>query len=255
MAHGVSIIIPTFNERENIAILIPRICRILEGKVEYEIIVVDDNSPDGTWKEAIELSREYRNIRVRRRINKRGLASAILEGIAMAKYSSVIVMDADLQHPPEVIPSIIRGLKNADIVIASRYIRGGGIAGWSYIRKLIYLGATMLARFLFPKIHRVKDPMSGFFGVRKDILRGIKLNAIGFKILFDILVKARYKRVLEVPYVFRTRVYGESKLSSKTMGEFLKHVVVLLIQTNGMVWISVLLAVLFIIAIIMSVPL
>ncbi len=252
MVNGVSIVIPTYNERKNITVLISQIQNILRGKVDFEIIIVDDNSPDGTWMEAMRLASRYGNIRVRRRINKRGLASAIIEGIAMAKYDSVIVMDADLQHPPEVIPNIIKGLDNADIVIASRYIKGGGTTGWSPARRIISFGATMIARLLFPKICRIRDPMSGFFGVHKYVLRGVRLNAIGFKVLFDILAKARYGKVLETPYIFRARLYGESKLSKKTMREFLKHVVLLFIQTESKVVLPILVIILSIVGIAMS---
>jgi len=235
MALEVSIVIPTFNEYENISILVPKIHSILQNKVNYEIIIVDDNSPDGTWRKAEELARKYGCMRVFRRVGRRGLASAILNGIALAKYDLVIVMDADLQHPPEAIPEIVEALSEADIVIASRYVKGGGIVGWSATRRLISFGATILTRLLFPKIFRVRDPMSGFFGVHKSILRGVRLNPIGFKILFDILVKANYRKIKEVPYIFGRRKYGQSKLSGRTIKEFLKHVVLLLISNNKLI--------------------
>ena len=229
---GVTIVLPTYNERENIQVLIPRICGLLKGKVRFEILVVDDDSPDGTWRVAMELSKKFTNVRVRRRIGERGLASAILEGIRLASYDAVIVMDADLQHPPEVLTRIIDKLRMADVVVASRYIAGGGIKGWSLLRKVISLGATLLAHYFIPESEKVTDPMSGYFGIKKHVVEGVKLNTIGFKMLLEILAKGKYSSVVEVPYIFESRKYGASKLSFKVMSEYLRHLIILLRQTK-----------------------
>jgi dolichol-phosphate mannosyltransferase len=164
---GLSIIVPTYNEAENIGELIERIETSLKG-LDFEVIVVDDSSPDGTAEIAEELGRAYRNVKVIKRPRKMGLASAALEGMREAKYRLIAVMDADLQHPPELLPKLLERAKEGyDIVIASRYVEGGGVEGWSFWRRLISRGATLLAHTLLPKTRGVKDPMSGFFCVQK----------------------------------------------------------------------------------------
>ena len=222
---GVTIVVPTYNERENIRVLIPMISKILHSSKisSYEILVVDDNSPDGTWLEAEKLGKKY-PVRVLRRVNRRGLASAILEGIANAYYDNVIVMDADLQHPPAILPDIIHALSRSDIVIASRY-RGGRIEKWSFMRRMMSFTAMFLAKLLIPKIRRIGDPLSGFFGIKKTILRGVRLRALGFKVLLEILSKAEYGTIEEVPYEFSRRRYGSSKLGLKVIRDYIKHVI------------------------------
>jgi len=155
---GLSIIVPTYNEAENIGELIERIETSLKG-LDFEVIVVDDSSPDGTAEIAEELGRAYRNVKVIKRPRKMGLASAALEGMREAKYRLIAVMDADLQHPPELLPKLLERAKEGyDIVIASRYVKGGGVEGWSLWRRLISRGATLLAHALFLETRKVKDP-------------------------------------------------------------------------------------------------
>lgn len=231
--NGVTIVIPTYNEKENISIIIPRISEVLGKKCEYEILIVDDNSPDGTWKYAKLLALKY-PVRVYRRIGKRGLASAIVEGIMRAKFESVIVMDADMQHPPESLVDLVSALKKNDLVIASRYIPGGGIKGWSKMRLLISKGAIFLAHSFLPRTRHITDPVSGFFGLKKDVIRGTRLNVLGYKILLEIIMKGKYKSVIEIPYTFGTRVHGESKLSRATIMDYIKHVALLMIQMGIM---------------------
>jgi len=230
---GITIVIPTYNEKENISIIIPQICKVLGKKYRYEIFIVDDDSPDGTWKHAQSMASMY-PVRVYRRIGKRGLASAIIEGIIRAKYKNVIVMDADLQHPPEALIRMISALKTRDLVIASRYMPGGGVKNWSKIRLLISRGAIFLAHLLLPKTRRISDPMSGFFGLKKDIIRNTRLNVLGYKILLEIIMKGKYKSIIEVPYVFGVRAYGESKLSTVTIMDYIRHLAILMIQTGSM---------------------
>ncbi|MEM4942565.1 MAG: polyprenol monophosphomannose synthase, partial [Ignisphaera sp.] len=222
---SLSIVIPTFNERENIDILVKEI-REKIVLTYYDIVIVDDNSPDGTWATALEHLKN--NDVVIRRINMKGLSSAVIDGIIFSLTEYVVVMDADLQHPPEVINDMIRKVKEEyyDLVIASRYIRGGGVKGWSKSRLVISKGATLIARLLLPSVRTLSDPMSGFFMVKKDIIdrnRG-KLNPMGFKILLEILERCYPKNIIEVPYIFRARVYGKSKLGIKTVVNFLIHV-------------------------------
>ncbi len=220
----VSIILPTYNEADNIEIVIPLINKyIIEATNCYEIIVVDDNSPDGTAYRALKFKDVY-PIRVFIRKGVRGLSSAIVFGASKARYDYVIVMDADLQHPPSTIPNIVKLLeKGCDIVVATRYSEGGGVLGWSRLRYLESRLATFLAHLINPWTRVTSDPMSGFFGCRREYLLNPLIKPRGYKILVEVLSKSRYckPRVCDVPYVFRSRVYGRSKLGSKTIIEYL----------------------------------
>ncbi|ASJ06448.1 glycosyltransferase [Thermococcus pacificus] len=219
----VSVIIPTYNERENLEELFERINSALRD-YDYEIIVVDDDSPDRTWEFAQKLSERY-PLKVIRRTDEKGLSSAVIRGFKEAEGDVFVVMDADLQHPPEKIPELVEAIESgADIAIASRYVPGGAVKNWYWYRKLISKGAIMIGRLALPKIRDVKDPVSGFFALKREVVEGTELNPIGFKILMEILIKGRYNKVVEVPFTFGLRKAGESKLSGKTMVSYLKHV-------------------------------
>ncbi len=221
MAH-ISIIVPTYNERENLPILVERIARSLSG-LEYELIIVDDNSPDGTGRLAEELAQRF-PLRVVHREGKKGLASAVAEGLKHASGDILGVMDADLQHPPEVVPQLIRALEKADVAIASRYVRGGGTEGWTISREIISRVAKFIPRIPFAQVRGIKDPLSGFFALRKGVVEGVKLDPIGFKILLEILVRGKYEHVTEVPFVFRGRERGKSTFTLKEQVNYLRHV-------------------------------
>ena len=220
---NVSVVVPTYNERDNIEELITRIDRALSSaKIPYEVVVVDDNSPDGTAEVASRLSTRY-PVKVIKRPGKLGLSSAVIEGVRNSAADVIAVMDADLQHPPELIPRLYQRLAQGgcDIVVASRYVRGGEVRGWSVFRRLVSRAATMLARVLVPQARKVNDPLSGYFMFKKDAIGGLNhINPRGFKILLEILAKGRYRRVCEEPYSFGLRVRGSSKLSSKVMWDF-----------------------------------
>ncbi|NJE61525.1 glycosyltransferase [Thermococcus sp. 21S7] len=219
----ISVIVPTYNERENLEELFNRIQGALEGH-DYEIIIVDDDSPDGTWQFAQGLGERY-PVRVIRRTEEKGLSSAVIRGFREASGDIFVVMDADLQHPPEVIPKLLRAIENgADIAIASRYVPGGGVKNWYWYRKLISRGAIMIGRLALPRIRNVKDPVSGFFALRREVVEGVDLNPVGFKILMEILIKGKYGKVAEVPFTFGLRKAGESKLGTRTMLNYLRHV-------------------------------
>jgi len=203
----VSVIVPTYQERDNIEPLVRRIATALGGW-DYEVIVVDDNSPDGTAEVAAGLAEKY-PVRLIRREGVRGLGSAILEGFKNAEGNTLGVIDADLQHPPEIIPELLTAIQHgSDIAIASRYVRGGGIEGWSTVRRLISKVAVLVAR----PLTSVKDPMSGCFLLSRRVIDGISLTSKGYKILLEILVKGQYHHVAEVPYIFTERRSGRSKL-------------------------------------------
>ena len=211
-----SIIIPTFNESKNLTQLVDRIKDCLTPN-SYELIIVDDGSPDGTGLLAEKLALDH-PIKVIHRSQKSGLASAVLEGFKLAGGELWGVMDSDLSHPPEIIPVLLKGMEdqNADIVIGSRFTKGGAIENWPLKR----LAATRMAILSVRPLTRVKDPMSGFFILKKDVVFQVPLIPRGFKILLEILVKGRYKKAIEFPIVFKDRVQGESKLSSKVYLEF-----------------------------------
>ena len=218
MTKAISIIIPTYKEKENITPLVERIHNSL-SKYDYEIVIVDDNSADGSEELVADLSRRY-PVKIIVRKNKRGLSSAVVDGIASTSSEFVIVMDADLQHPPEVLPEIVKALENHDFVMASRYIKGGSPGEWKLSRKIVSKGATLLALPIAPK---VKDPMSGFFGFKRAAADMASLSPTGWKIGLEILVRSKFKSVTEVPYTFVPRAHGESKLSRRIMGQYLRQ--------------------------------
>jgi len=219
----ISIIIPTYNERENLEELFKRISRALEDR-DFEIIIVDDDSPDKTWEKAEILGKIY-PVRVIRRTKEKGLSSAVIRGFEEANGDIIVVMDADLQHPPEVIPKLIEAIEHgADISIASRYVKGGKVENWYWWRKIISKGAIMVGRVALPKIRDINDPVSGFFALKKGAIAKTDLNPVGFKILLEILIKGQYERVVEIPFTFGLRRAGESKLSQKQIINYLKHI-------------------------------
>lgn len=222
MERDISVVIPTYNERDNIAPLLERLHSVLSS-YNYEVTFVDDNSRDGTAELASSLSARY-PVKVMVRKNQRGLASAVVDGFGVSNGKLLLVMDADLQHPPEVIPEMLREIENgADIVVASRYVKGGGCEDWGLTRRVISRGATFLAHLVLPSTRPVSDPMSGFFLLRRSAVAGADLNPVGYKILLEILVRGRFHKVAEVPFTFVTREKGESKLNSRQQIEYLKH--------------------------------
>ncbi|PIY89744.1 MAG: dolichol-phosphate mannosyltransferase [Nitrosopumilales archaeon CG_4_10_14_0_8_um_filter_34_8] len=221
----VSIVIPTYNESENIQGILHMIKEHLPKNTTVEAIVVDDNSPDGTGKIAEDYFKSLKEktrytISVINRKTKEGLSSAILKGVEQAKGKIVIVMDSDFSHPPQLIPKLVDVLKQSktDIVVASRYLNGGTIQGWSLKRKILSKIGTIIAK----KGLGIKqsDPMSGFFAFNKDIIRGINFDAIGYKFLLEMIVKVKDASIKEIPYTFLDRQNGKSKLGIKTILEF-----------------------------------
>ncbi len=163
----ISVIIPTYNERDNIVPLVERLSRTFAGQ-KYEILFVDDNSKDGTVNIAAELAAKY-PVKVLVRKSERGLATAVLHGFKYAQGNIIGVMDADLQHPPEINAALLKAIENgADMAVASRYIPGGGCPNWGLVRRVISKGALSLAHLFLPSTRKVKDPMSGFFMFKRD---------------------------------------------------------------------------------------
>lgn len=225
----ISIIIPTYNESQNILKVLKSIEENLPANTTAQTIVVDDNSPDGTGKIVEDYMQNVRKlanhtIDVIHRKTKEGLSSAILKGIQYATGNTIVVMDSDLSHPPSLLPKMLDAIRHPkyDVVIASRYVRGGTINGWTKRRKLVSKVATLIAKRGLGI--NAKDPMSGFFAFKKNIIAGLKFDAIGYKMLLEILVKAKNINVLEIPYTFTNRELGSSKLDSGAVIDYLKAV-------------------------------
>jgi dolichol-phosphate mannosyltransferase len=218
-----SLIVPTYNERKNIPALVANVRKVLEG-IAWEMIVVDDDSPDRTYDEVTALARGEPRIRCLRRVGRRGLASAVIEGALVANGDFIAVMDADFQHDEAVLPLMYRKLidEGADLVVGTRYAQGGGVGDWGQSRQKMSSFATRLARLLIG--NQTTDPMSGFFMVRRAVLASsiYDLSLQGYKILLDIVsASPKSLKIVEVPYTFRGRREGESKISPMVLAEFL----------------------------------
>ena len=223
MSKVISLIIPTYKEYDNIRPLVQRIDRALLN-YDYEVVFIDDNSQDGTAELIAALSPRY-PVRLIVRKDKKGLASAVVDGLKYAKSDVIGVMDADLQHPPELIPDLLKEIESdADIVIGSRYVKGGSCQGWGSIRRIISKGAIFLAHLLLPSTRPVSDPVSGFFLFKKQALASADLQPIGYKILLEIRAMGRFQKIAEVPYAFQVRHRGKSKLSTRQQVDYLKHI-------------------------------
>ncbi len=222
-----SLVIPTYNESQNLKKIIEKLRELLERAIpnRYELIVVDDNSPDGTWKVALELTSKYPQLRVMRREKERGLATAVIRGWQVARGEILGVIDGDLQHPPETLWQLWAEMeRGADLAVASRHLEGGGVSNWNFARRFLSRGAQILGLILFPEaIARVSDPMSGYFMVRRDAIADIDLDPIGYKILIEVLGRGKIRWIGEVGYVFQERLQGESKVSWKQYLEYVRH--------------------------------
>ncbi|MEW6008957.1 MAG: glycosyltransferase [Candidatus Omnitrophota bacterium] len=230
-----SLVIPTYNEAENIGELCCRLVDILSKiHLNFEIIIVDDNSIDGTDKIVQEFSVQERRIKLIRRIKEKGLGTAVIAGWSNADGNILGVIDGDLQHPPEILPAMIGKLqenKRIDIVVASRNVKGGGVSQWSLIRRFIsWLGALSSSFFLPGLLSLVKDPMSGFFLLRKEVIKDKTLTPLGYKILLEVLAKGDYRLVKEIPYYFQERKKGGSKAGLKQYLTSFVHIIKLSIQ-------------------------
>ena len=223
MAPQLSVVVPTFNERDNVTTLYRRLETTLTG-IAWEVVFVDDNSPDGTWEVVRGLARQDSRVRCIRRIGRRGLSGACIEGILASSAPCAAVIDADLQHDETQLPKMLALLQTdkIDLVVGSRYIEGGSADSFNKQRA----GASQLATEVAKRALRVEiaDPMSGFFMIRRDRFEQLapQLSTQGFKILLDLVATARGElRVQEIPYSFSSRLHGESKLDSMVALDFL----------------------------------
>jgi dolichol-phosphate mannosyltransferase len=221
-APELSIIVPTFNERANVPILVERLSRLLLS-CDWEIVFVDDNSPDGTAAAARAIGETDSRVRCIRRVGRRGLAGACLEGMLASQARYVAVMDADLQHDEALLVPMLENLRGgrADLVVASRYLDGGSATGLSKQRSRVSRWSNALVRHLLGI--ELTDPMSGHFMIRRDTFEALApaISSQGFKILLDMLSTAGGRvRTIELPSAFRERQHGESKLDSKIALDF-----------------------------------
>ena len=217
-----TILSPTYNERDNLDRLMSELERVLAG-LDYEVLIVDDDSPDRTWEKVEEMSKTRPYLRVLRRMDKKDYWSAIVDGFKAASGDAVGTIDADLQHDPNILPKMFAELEaGADLVIGSRYMPGGGTSNWNWFRRLMSETANMASRVVLRA--KVADPGAGIFMLRKaDFLRiADKLHGKGYRILIDIIVNLRPKNIKEVPYTFRPRQIGESKMSFGIVFNYLK---------------------------------
>lgn len=221
-----SLIIPTYKERENIGALLSRLRGLLDPALpgNYEIIVVDDDSPDETWRVAEEFCVSMPHLKVLRRQGERGLATAVVAGWKAARGQALGVIDADLQHPPEVLLRLVEAVRNgADLAVASRHVEGGSLSDWHLARRMLSRGAQLLANVLLPASRLVADPMSGYFAVQRAAIDLAEFQPLGYKILLEVLVRGQLHRIEEVGYTFQERQEGGSKVTWRQYLQYLVH--------------------------------
>jgi dolichol-phosphate mannosyltransferase len=218
-----SLVVPTLNEAGNINPLLSALIEALsETQYDYEIVIVDDGSTDGTVDRVREWTERDPRIRLISRAGERGLAGAVLRGWSQSQANLLGVIDADLQHPPELLPQLLNAVERADIAIASRYALNHGTKGWNPLRAAVSRLSTFVAAPLISKKNlRVTDPMSGFFVVRRRCIEGLTFQTTGFKLLLEILVRGRIQAAQEVAYHFGLRRAGKSKASASVAFDYL----------------------------------
>lgn len=231
-----SLVIPTYKERDNVEKIVTILTGILNEAIpgNYELIIVDDDSPDLTWEVAQSLIPDYPQLRVMRRQDERGLSSAVIRGWQAARGRVLGVIDGDLQHPPEVLMQLLQKIENgADLALASRHVEGGGVSSWSVIRRFLSRGAQVLGLIILPGVlGRVTDPMSGYFMVRRSAIAGATMNPVGYKILLEVIGRGKVEEIAEAGYVFRERTEGESKVTWKQYLEYIQHLIRLRVSTG-----------------------
>lgn len=209
-----SIIIPTYNEIQNLKEFMELTINILNGS-EYELIIVDDNSPDGTGILADNLQKKYSNIKVLHRKKKFGIASAIIDGANIACGDIIATINADFQHPAKYLTIMLKYMNKFDVVIASRYVKNSNIQSLGALRYILSRAAIYITYLFAPKISRIKDPLSGLFAFKREVIKNIQINTNSSKCLIHILGKGSYNSFIELPYSFNKRKEGISKLSFK----------------------------------------
>ncbi|MBO4374448.1 MAG: polyprenol monophosphomannose synthase [Lachnospiraceae bacterium] len=215
-----SIVVPTYNESGNVEVLSEKIGEALKG-VTYDIYFIDD-STDDTPKVLEELTKKDDHVHFLHRENEKGLATAVIKGFEIADGDFLACMDADLQHPPEILRPMYAALcSGADICVPSRLIKGGSDGGLNFYRKFVSGTARWMGKILLPCLKRISDPTSGLFMFRKEMLQGADLQPVGWKIMIEVLAMTDYSLVVEIPYSFQDRASGESKLSKDATMQYI----------------------------------
>lgn len=222
-----SLIIPTYNEATNVVPLIKSLEALLTPRLgaSFELIVVDDDSPDGTWKVVQAILPAHPQLRLMRRQGEKGLSTAVIRGWQAARGEVIGVMDADMQHPVEANLGLFDEIeRGADLAVASRHVSGGGVSDWSAARRVLSRGAQLLGLLLLPGVlGRLTDPMSGYFMLRRSAIEGIELSPLGYKILIEVVARGRVRWIGETGYVFRERAEGESKVTARLYLQYFQH--------------------------------
>lgn len=237
-ALALSLVIPTYNERANLRELLERLTATIADVLadRFELIVVDDESPDRTWELAQEIAANNPRVAVMRRRGERGLASAVIRGWQVAHGEWLAAIDADLQHPPEVMAQLCAAMQQADVdlVVASRHVVGGSTGDWNLARRAASRFAGLVGRVLLPGIvSRVTDPMSGYFAVRRAAIQEIELKPRGYKIQLEVLARGRIRGIREIGYTFVSRKGGESKAGLGVFFQYIAQLVSLRFARRG----------------------
>lgn len=222
-----SLVVPTLNERENIGDFLAAVRHTLDRAIpnQYEVIVVDDDSPDRTWELAASLMDGFPELRVVRRQNESGLAVAVMRGWQVARGALLGTINADFQHPPDVLGRLLERTQGVDLVVATRHGDGGGLGDWGMYRRLTSWGAAWIGRLLLPQVcARVSDPLSGCYVVRREAIQGVTLQPLGYKSLMEILVRGNIRGVHECGYEMRKRIRGQSKVHALHPLQYIRHV-------------------------------
>ena len=220
-------VVPTLNESENIVDFLAAVRRTLDSCLPgcYEVIVVDDDSADGTGAIAAGLMDGFPELRVVRRRNEGGLAAAVIRGWQVARGRTLGTINADFQHPPDVLGRLLERHAGADLVVATRHGDGGGVGDWGFVRQLTSWGAAQVGRWLLPEVYaRVSDPLSGCYLVRREAIAGIELRPLGYKSLMELLVRGNVGEIHECGYEMRKRERGQSKVHALHPLQYLRHV-------------------------------
>lgn len=219
-----SLVVPTLNEAGNIVPFLAAVKAVLDPLLdhEYEVILVDDDSPDRTWEVAGQLLPSFPQLRIVRRMSERELSSAVLRGWQVARGQILGTINADFQHPPQLLAEMLGKIPDSDLVVASRFLESGSMADWSLRRRFAARLARHMGRYLVPKIFkRVSDPLSGCYLIKRCAIEGAEFHPIGFKTLIDVIARARIGKIAECGYVIQPRQYGKSKFSIRNWSRFI----------------------------------
>lgn len=227
MAPLLSLVVPTFNEIDNLCEFLRAVRLTLDAALpgQYEVIVVDDDSPDRTWEAAAGMTGDFPQLRVVRRCGERGLARAVIRGWQVSQGAVVGTINADFQHPPEMLGKMVQRIADADLVVATRHGDGGSLGDWGLVRRVTSWGASVIGRILLPEVFaRISDPLSGCYFVRRTAIQGAELKPLGYKSLMEVVVRGKIQRIRECGYEMRKRNRGKSKVHALHPFQYIRHV-------------------------------